>query len=232
MREKTRLLAMALLLATVSALALPAEARKVNSVTSDGRKVVFPKGHKCPPIWSEFGDTRDLSGDKRRRHEHWGIDIVAPKGTPVYAAADGEVIAANTYRPAGKQVVLKHEYADGAWHLFSYYLHLSRHAVRGGQEVKRGDLIGYLGNTGINMPRNRRAHLHFEVRRADHYTVKTIGKDKGMVNFGVTFVIKNPHDHWYESKTSNPVTIPVFDKTVEYSKEPFGFTYPVPCKKR
>ena len=85
---------------------------------------------------------------------HTGVDITAPRGTPVYATADGVVSARQTYSGYGICVVINHG--------FSYetlYAHLSKKTVRAGQKVKRGELIGYVGNSGISIG----PHLHYEV---------------------------------------------------------------------
>jgi len=89
-----------------------------------------------------------------RRHE--GVDITAPKGTPVYATADGVVSRNQASSNYGIIVILDHG--------FSYqtlYAHLSKRAVKPGQKVKRGELIGYVGTTGLSMG----PHLHYEVWR-------------------------------------------------------------------
>lgn len=101
------------------------------------------------------------SGFGRRYHPilktirpHTGIDITAPKGTPVYATADGVVSKDQGGSGYGVTVVLNHG--------FSYqtlYAHLSKKLVKTGQRVKRGQLIGYVGNTGLSMG----SHLHYEV---------------------------------------------------------------------
>lgn len=101
------------------------------------------------------------SGFGRRYHPilktirpHTGIDITAPKGTPVYATADGVVSSDQGGSGYGVTVVLNHG--------FSYqtlYAHLSKKLVKTGQRVKRGQLIGYVGNTGLSMG----SHLHYEV---------------------------------------------------------------------
>jgi murein DD-endopeptidase MepM/ murein hydrolase activator NlpD len=88
---------------------------------------------------------------------HEGIDIVADVGTPVYAAGDGVVeYAGRTGGGYGIIVEINHGYG-----YTSLYAHLDRPLVREGQRVKRGDLIGRSGRTGlVSGP-----HLHYEVRR-------------------------------------------------------------------
>lgn len=92
---------------------------------------------------------------------HRSIDIMAPRGTPVLAVADGEIARRTRNRLGGITLYLRS--ADGS-HDF-YYAHLSRYAdgMSVGTEVRQGDVIGYVGTTG-----NARApHLHFQVLRRD-----------------------------------------------------------------
>lgn len=88
-----------------------------------------------------------------RRHE--GIDLAAPTGTPVYATADGVVGHADWYSSYGLFISINH----GA-SMETRYGHLSRLAVTAGDNVKKGELIGYVGSTG----RSTGPHLHYEVR--------------------------------------------------------------------
>lgn len=91
-------------------------------------------------------------------NKHKGIDLAAPKGTPVYAAADGTVIAAGygvLHESYGNQVVIRH--SDGSW---TNYAHLSKINVEKGDDVDGGQIIGRCGSTG----RSTGPHLHFEVR--------------------------------------------------------------------
>jgi murein DD-endopeptidase MepM/ murein hydrolase activator NlpD len=85
---------------------------------------------------------------------HTGVDITAPRGTPVYATADGVVSS----RPAGSgygiTVIIDHGYSYN-----TLYGHLLKKTVSIGQKVKRGQLIGYVGNTGLSIG----PHLHYEV---------------------------------------------------------------------
>ncbi|MBP9015322.1 MAG: peptidoglycan DD-metalloendopeptidase family protein [Candidatus Atribacteria bacterium] len=83
-----------------------------------------------------------------------GIDIGAEKGSPVFAAHDGVVILAQTLRGYGKTILLDH--GD----IITMYAHLSEIKVAGGQEVKGGEVIGTVGDTGLA----ERPLLHFEVR--------------------------------------------------------------------
>ncbi len=89
------------------------------------------------------------------RRQHQGIDLAAPTGTPVYATADGIVGRADWYSSYGLFISINH----GA-SMETRYAHLSRLAVAAGDNVKKGDLIGYVGSTG----RSTGPHLHYEVR--------------------------------------------------------------------
>ncbi|MBR6063638.1 MAG: peptidoglycan DD-metalloendopeptidase family protein [Bacteroidales bacterium] len=85
---------------------------------------------------------------------HTGVDLSAPKGTPVYATADGVVSREKGGSGYGIVVILNHGYSYQ-----TLYAHLSKKVVKPGQKVKRGQLIGYVGNTGLSFG----THLHYEV---------------------------------------------------------------------
>ncbi|MEO0032336.1 MAG: hypothetical protein RIS94_2094 [Pseudomonadota bacterium] len=87
--------------------------------------------------------------------QHKGIDLPAPTGTPIHAAADGVVGKADWFGGYGLYVQLEH---GGA--METRYGHMSRIAVAEGQAVHKGDVIGYVGSTG----RSTGSHLHYEVR--------------------------------------------------------------------
>lgn len=91
------------------------------------------------------------------RRAHKGIDIAAPVGTPIRASADGVVGMADWNGGYGLYVELDH-----GGDLETRYGHMSRIAVAPGQQVRKGDIIGYVGSTG----RSTGPHLHYEVRVA------------------------------------------------------------------
>ena len=126
----------------------PEPPRPVAPLTSE---FVFPvAGYGPEAVISVFGDKRGSS----RLHE--GIDIKAPKGTPVVAVVDGFVERVKDSGNGGKQVYLR----DGQGRLF-YYAHLDSWSVSEYDAVRAGEQVGTVGNTG-----NARAttpHLHFEV---------------------------------------------------------------------
>ncbi len=86
---------------------------------------------------------------------HAGIDLAGPLGTPIYATADAIVARSEWANGYGNLIELTHGRG-----IQTRYGHLSRSAVRAGQRVKRGELIGYMGSTG----RSTGSHLHYEVR--------------------------------------------------------------------
>lgn len=114
-----------------------------------------------PSLWplngrllSRFGDRQDPFSDEGEFHA--GVDISAPMGTPVHAAADGIVYSAEYVGGGyGKMVVIDH--GNG---MRTRYAHLSAFEVVPGQEIRRGEVIALSGNTGrVTAP-----HLHYEVR--------------------------------------------------------------------
>ncbi len=103
---------------------------------------------------SGFGMRKDpFTG---RMHFHYGIDLAAPIGTPVYAPADG-VVKRVKRDPRGYGLLLEINHGMG---ITTRYGHLSKVLVKPGQKVKRGQIIAKVGNTG----RSTGPHLHYEVR--------------------------------------------------------------------
>lgn len=103
-------------------------------------------------IASDFG--MRLSPFEGKRHFHAGTDIAAVEGTVVVAPADGTITFAGDFETLGKTLVVSH--GNG---MLTRYGHLSRMLVRNGANVKRGQPIAHVGNTG----RSTGAHLHYEV---------------------------------------------------------------------
>jgi len=104
---------------------------------------------------SGFGWRDDPFTKARKRH--WGMDFTAPQGTPVYATGDGVV----TRVDQGAAGFGKHIRIDHGYGYVSLYAHLSNYNVKKRQKVKRGDLIGFVGNTG----RSQAPHLHYEISK-------------------------------------------------------------------
>ncbi len=94
------------------------------------------------------------------RKMHYGMDFTAPVGTPIYATGDGKVVevsgSAKSRVSFGLMVLIDHGFGYE-----TLYGHLSSFSVRMGQEIKRGDIIGYVGNSGGSTA----PHLHYEVHK-------------------------------------------------------------------
>jgi murein DD-endopeptidase MepM/ murein hydrolase activator NlpD len=106
-------------------------------------------------IASGFGYRIDPVYKDRRPHQ--GLDFTAPQGTPIYATADGTVKEVGfTTSGFGNRVVINHGYGYE-----TLYGHMYRFKARVGQRVKRGEVIGYVGNTG----KSTGPHCHYEVHR-------------------------------------------------------------------
>ena len=91
---------------------------------------------------------------------HEGMDFTAPRGTPIYATGNGVVTRADKSSSFGNVVYIEHGYGYK-----TVYAHMQKFATRKGAKVKRGDLIGYVGNTG----RSVGPHLHYEVHKNGHH---------------------------------------------------------------
>ncbi|MFK7899925.1 MAG: M23 family metallopeptidase [Cyclobacteriaceae bacterium] len=86
---------------------------------------------------------------------HAGLDFSAPRGTPIYATGDGVVkLTKYSYKGYGRQVEINHGYG-----YVTKYAHMQKYVVKQGQKVKRGQLIGYVGNSGSSTA----PHLHYEI---------------------------------------------------------------------
>ncbi len=94
----------------------------------------------------------------KRRTWHNGLDISCPTGTPIYAPARGKISFRGYHGGYGNLIEVNH--GNG---ITTKYAHLSKFNVSKGQMVKRGDLIGFVGNTG----RSTAPHLHYEVYKDD-----------------------------------------------------------------
>ena len=122
-------------------------------IITSGPSLAFPVSSTGKPhIESFFGDSRDEGG---RRHE--GVDIFAPKGTPALAAANGVVTGVSENKLGGLVVFMRPD--DANYNL--YYAHLEVQLVHEGQQVKIGDTVGLIDNTGN--AKNTPTHLHFGI---------------------------------------------------------------------
>lgn len=93
-----------------------------------------------------------------RLRPHWGIDLAAPTGTPIYAASDGKIVT-KRYQRRGYGYWLEINHGSG---YSSIYAHMSKYApgIQEGSSVKKGQLIGYVGRTGMTTG----SHLHYELK--------------------------------------------------------------------
>lgn len=125
-----------------------------------GKKEITGEPADIPSIWPTRGHLTSMFGMRihpftRKENFHNGIDIAAIKGTPVRAAANGEVITAEYKDIEGNHVIINHK--NG---YTTYYGRLQSFTVKKGDQVKRFDVIGYIGNTG----QSTAPHLHYEIR--------------------------------------------------------------------
>lgn len=117
----------------------------------------------APDLWPVQGVVTSSFGERLDpfRGEgafHTGIDIATAEGDPIHATADGTVIKASMGNGYGREIILDHGHG-----IETLYAHLSGFAVTAGQDVHRGDIIGYVGSSG----RSTGPHLHYEVRIHD-----------------------------------------------------------------
>jgi len=140
-----------------------------------GSVVIIPDGEIVPTSSGRSGNTRPsglkeyigfylrpVTGGRKSQsiHGYNGIDIAAPLGTPIMAAADGEVIISrNSGWNGGYGIYVAIKHGNGTQTL---YAHNNSNTASVGESVKQGDVIGYIGKTGkVTGP-----HLHFEIRGA------------------------------------------------------------------
>lgn len=194
-----------------------------------GYPVIYPTDVSCPPIRSEYEGSVDIEGNTRRSR-HSGVDIVARKGSPVIAAADGVVILAGWVSAGGNRIMIYHGEENGK-HIYSRYSHMEELNVKEGvvtlEPVNRGQEIGTVGDTGSAMPPRRTPHLHFEVYALNYSLIQ----GKKVSSFSSDYT-SDPHDFWLRGNNFPPdkIIIPPFIKGREYPSKPIRFTYPVPCR--
>lgn len=137
----------------------PAGTDTPNTVSTPAPSV--PPGKLLVPVDgmppAKLADTYDQPRGNERHHE--ALDILAPKGTKVVAAADGRIVKLFTSKPGGLTIYQFDPTEKYAY----YYAHLDRYAdgLQEGAQVKRGDVIGYVGTSGNADP--NAPHLHFAV---------------------------------------------------------------------
>ena len=149
---------------------------------------------KCIPAIQPISNkdlTRAASGWGMRIHPiykipkfHYGMDFTAPTGTDIYSTGDGYVETVRKSNSYGNMVVINHGY-----NMKTLYAHMNEFNVKQGQKVKRGDIIGFVGNTGLSTA----PHLHYEVHMNDKQV--------------------NPINYYF-----NDLTPAQYDKMIEISK--------------
>ena len=106
-----------------------------------------------------LSDLRDMFDEVHSGHAHEAIDILEPRGTPVHAVVSGTIQRLFLSKPGGNTI---YEFDDARVYCY-YYAHLDRYAegLQEGQQVQRGEVIGYVGSTGNANPNT--PHLHFTI---------------------------------------------------------------------
>ncbi|HEV2619598.1 MAG TPA: M23 family metallopeptidase, partial [Acidobacteriaceae bacterium] len=135
----------------------------LSRLTSAGAADDLDASIDAPTLWpvagritSSFGEREDPVLRSGEGEFHAGIDIAAPSGTPIRAAADGTVKLAGMVNGYGREVILDHGH-----NMETCYAHMSGFAVMPGETVVRGQIIGYVGVSGRTVGG---ANLHYEVR--------------------------------------------------------------------
>jgi murein DD-endopeptidase MepM/ murein hydrolase activator NlpD len=105
--------------------------------------------------WPLRGGVTGQFGEQRGGHEHAGIDVPMPVGTPIRAAGTGRVVMREVQDGYGNYTCVAHV------KITTCYAHQSRFKTKLGERVRRGEVIGFVGDTGTSST----PHLHFEVRR-------------------------------------------------------------------
>jgi murein DD-endopeptidase MepM/ murein hydrolase activator NlpD len=115
------------------------------------------------------------------------MDFSAKTGTPIYATGDGKIIKVKRSRRGhGNHVMIDHGYGYK-----TLYAHMSKYTVKKGQKVKRGDVIGYVGDTGMSTA----PHLHYEVHKD--------GKKINPVNFYYNDLTSDQYEKMLEISSQN-----------------------------
>lgn len=118
---------------------------------------------------------------------HAGMDFSAKTGTPIYATGDGVIYKVRKSRRGyGNHVVINHKYGYK-----TLYAHMQKYIVKRGQKVKRGEIIGYVGNTGTSVA----PHLHYEVHKD--------GKKINPVNFYYNDLTPEQYEKMLEISAQN-----------------------------
>jgi len=137
-------------------LVLPIRPQMANPSAESAAAQPDGKADRAGFIWPVRGSLISGFGSRRPSRSHTGVDIKAPPGTPIRAAAPGTVVFSGWLSSYGRMVKITH--ANG---LSTVYAHNSANFVKRGDPVKAGTLIGTVGHTG----RATTDHVHFEIHR-------------------------------------------------------------------
>ena len=143
-----------------------------------------------------------------RQGGHLGIDMWEEIGTPILAAAAGQVVKSYHEPMYGHQIVIRHGVDETGQPITTIYKHLDTRLVEEGAVVARGQQIGTMGDTGLL---GALVHLHFEVRKTERH--------KGDIAY-------DPHLFWADGIGR----VTCFDPARAYETERFVITYPVRCR--
>ncbi|MGI6478390.1 MAG: M23 family metallopeptidase [Salinivirgaceae bacterium] len=134
---------------------------EVSQLSLEKKRFFACKPGISPLLKSDYFRISDYFGRRyhpvfRQWKEHTGVDYAAMYGTPVYATGDGIVVATGWDSGYGNRVIVNHGFGYK-----TVYAHLQKCSVKVGDKVKRGKLVGLVGNTGVSTG----PHLHYEVRK-------------------------------------------------------------------
>tara|TARA_Y100001934_G_scaffold277719_1_gene377196 strand:+ start:7382 stop:8029 length:648 start_codon:yes stop_codon:yes gene_type:complete len=186
-------------------------------------KLVYPPG--APSIATDYKSRMGVNF-KLRQQDHQGIDIIGDNGQPIIAVAAGKVLEASIEKCWGPTIAIDHGKGIDGENLIALYGHLGEMFVSTGDVVKRGQLIGNLGNNHFEfrcIAQTR--HLHFQLGRQFRHAQDRNG------HWGHSFYLKdgsnglNPHLYWADGKG----LITCFEAGQTYPEG--SITYPVPCDK-
>ena len=159
-------------------------------------------------ISQQFRPRAGATSEAERSPSHLGIDVVAPFGTPVIAAASGRVTR-SFFGPAyGHQVFIDHGADAAGRQSWTHYVHLQERMANEGETVRQGDVIGTLGSTGFLA---FGPHLHFEVWQRDPDGMKEP---------------RDPNLYWRDGVGQ----ITCFDGNVAPVSGALSLKYPVVCR--
>jgi len=162
------------------------------------------------PVNAPSISQRFRPADGPANSNHRGFDILVPSATPILAAGDGVVWRVSFSVLYGRQVFVNHGPGEAGHGLQTRYFHLSEQRVTEGEAVRRGQLLGYSGRSGLA---GVFQHLHFEVHRLDDSDPpRTVG-------------LLDPQAYWVDGVGR----ITCFDLARRFAPTPVRLTYPVPC---